>query len=77
MQSGVLKRSIVLRGHKTSTSLEDPFWYGLKEIADKRGIALGELLAEVDSQRAGLNLSSALRLYVLDHFQRSAGPRED
>jgi predicted DNA-binding ribbon-helix-helix protein len=70
MKSEVLKRSIVVRGHKTSVSLEDGFWLALKEIADGRGVSLGELAAEIDEQRTASNLSSAIRLYVLEHFRR-------
>ena len=70
MKSEVLKRSIVVRGHKTSVSLEDGFWLALKEIADGRGVSLGELAAEIDEQRTASNLSSAIRLYILEHFRR-------
>lgn len=77
MKSEVLKRSIVVRGHKTSVSLEDGFWSGLKEIADERGVALGELAAEIDEQRTASNLSSAIRLYVLEHFRRRDRRPED
>jgi predicted DNA-binding ribbon-helix-helix protein len=70
MKSEVLKRSIVVKGHKTSVSLEDGFWSGLREIAEERDVSLGELAAEIDAQRTVSNLSSAIRLYVLEHFQR-------
>jgi predicted DNA-binding ribbon-helix-helix protein len=58
------KRSVVVAGHRTSVSLEPPFWDALKEIAAARGISLNALIAEIDAGRAG-NLSSALRLHVL------------
>jgi predicted DNA-binding ribbon-helix-helix protein len=58
------KHSLVIAGHATSVSLEQEFWDVLKEIADKRGIALAALIAEVDAAREE-NLSSALRLHVL------------
>ena len=75
MQSPVVKRSIVVRGHKTSVSLEHPFWSSLKEIAKKRGVALSELISEIDANRQQANLSSALRVFVLDHFKaRAARP---
>jgi len=64
-KSSVAKRSIGFNGHKTSLSLEDEFWNALKEIAGKRAIHLSDLVAEVDEQRGGGNLSSALRLFVL------------
>ena len=68
MKSTVVKRSIVVAGHKTSVSLEDAFWNGLKEIVRKRQI-LSELVAEIDAQRQLGNLSSALRLFVLDFYR--------
>ncbi|WP_398470199.1 ribbon-helix-helix domain-containing protein [Tardiphaga sp.] len=73
MKSPVAKRSINLRGHKTSVSLEEAFWSGLKEIADGRGMTLSELVNEVDRQRAHKNLSSAIRLSVLAHYRKQNG----
>jgi predicted DNA-binding ribbon-helix-helix protein len=73
MKSPVVKRSIVLRGHKTSVSLEDEFWKGLKEIAGKRLMTLSTLVDGIDANRQQGNLSSALRLFVLD-FYRSQIP---
>jgi predicted DNA-binding ribbon-helix-helix protein len=69
MKSPVVKRSIVLAGHKTSVSLEDEFWRGLKEIAGKRLITLSTLVDTIDAQRQQGNLSSALRLFVLNHYR--------
>ncbi len=69
MKSPVVKRSIVIAGHKTSVSLEDAFWKGLKDIAGDRDITLSDLVAEIDRDRREGNLSSAIRLYVLNHFQ--------
>jgi predicted DNA-binding ribbon-helix-helix protein len=69
MKSLVIKRSIVVAGHKTSVSLEDAFWSGLKEIAARRVMTLSELVSEVDNQRQHTNLSSALRLFVLDFYR--------
>jgi predicted DNA-binding ribbon-helix-helix protein len=68
MKSSVVKRSIVLGGHKTSVSLEDAFWKGLKGIAKVRRRALGEVVGEIDAGRECTNLSSAIRLFVLDHY---------
>jgi predicted DNA-binding ribbon-helix-helix protein len=68
MKSLVVKRSIVVAGHKTSVSLE-AFWSGLKEIAARRVTTLSELVSEVDNQRQHTNLSSALRLFVLDFYR--------
>jgi predicted DNA-binding ribbon-helix-helix protein len=69
MKSPVVKRSIVIAGHKTSVSLEDAFWKGLKEIANERDITLSELVAAIDSDRQHGNLSSAIRLFVLDFYR--------
>ena len=69
MKSPVIKRSIVIAGHKTSVSLEDAFWKGLKDIAGTRDMTLSELVAAIDSERRHGNLSSAIRLFVLDHYR--------
>jgi len=69
MKSHVVKRSIVIAGHKTSVSLEDAFWRGLKDIASARGMTLSEMVAAIDSGRKHGNLSSAIRLFVLDHYR--------
>jgi predicted DNA-binding ribbon-helix-helix protein len=69
MKSAVVKRSIVIAGHKTSVSLEDAFWKGLKEIASARNRTMSDLIALIDSQREHANLSSAIRLFVLDFYQ--------
>jgi predicted DNA-binding ribbon-helix-helix protein len=66
MKSLVIKRSIVIDGHKTSVSLEDAFWRGLKEIARGQQATLSNLVAEIDKSRQQGNLSSAIRLFVLD-----------
>jgi predicted DNA-binding ribbon-helix-helix protein len=67
MKSTVLKRSIVISGHKTSISLEDPFWSGLKEIAKGHKSTLSSVVAQIESSREYGNLSSAIRLFVLEH----------
>jgi predicted DNA-binding ribbon-helix-helix protein len=69
MKSPVEKRSIVIAGHKTSVSLEDAFWAALKEIAAGRDKTLSDLVAEIDTGRPHGNLSSAIRLFVLDHYR--------
>jgi predicted DNA-binding ribbon-helix-helix protein len=77
MKSPVIKRSIVIAGHKTSVSLEDAFWKGLKEIADDRDVTLSDLVSSIDTDRQHGNLSSAIRLFVLDHYRnQSPVPRE-
>jgi predicted DNA-binding ribbon-helix-helix protein len=68
MKSTVIKRSIVIAGHKTSVSLEDAFWKSLKEIAGQRNMGASDLVAAIDSERQHGNLSSAIRLFVLDCF---------
>jgi len=73
MKSPVVKRSIVIAGHKTSVSLEDAFWRGLKEIASARNMTLSDLVASIDGGRRQGNLSSAIRLFVLDHYRSQAG----
>jgi predicted DNA-binding ribbon-helix-helix protein len=69
MKSQVIKRSIVIAGHKTSVSLEDAFWTALKEIAVGRQKTLSDIVGEIDSGRPHGNLSSAIRLFVLDHYR--------
>jgi predicted DNA-binding ribbon-helix-helix protein len=61
----IAKRSVLLAGHRTSISLEEPFWAALREIAARRGVSLNALVAEIDERRRG-NLSSALRVFVLE-----------
>ena len=73
MKSPVVKRSIVIAGHKTSVSLEDAFWKGLKEIANSRELTLSDLVATIDTDRRHGNLSSAIRLFVLDHYRAHMG----
>jgi predicted DNA-binding ribbon-helix-helix protein len=72
MKSTVVKRSIVLAGHKTSVSLEDAFWEGLKDIAKTKRKTLSELVGGIDIGREHGNLSCAIRLFVLDHYQARA-----
>ena len=72
MKSTVVKRSIVLAGHKTSISLEDAFWEGLKDIAKARRLTIRDLVGGIDTQREQGNLSSAIRLFVLGHYQKRA-----
>ena len=74
MSSTVVKRSIVIAGHRTSISLEDSFWKALKDIAKARGETLSDIVAAIDDKRQdgilGGNLSSAIRVFVLDHYRR-------
>ena len=68
MKSLIVKRSVVIDGHKTSVSLEDPFWTDLKTIAHARQMTLSALVARIDGTREQGNLSSAIRMFVLHHF---------
>ena len=75
MKSLVVKRSIHLRGRKTSVSLEDEFWNALKEIASDRNATLSELVSDIDAQRQHGNLSSTLRLFVLEYYRGKAAEK--
>ena len=66
MKSLIIKRSVVIAGHKTSVSLEDAFWRALREIARAQHATLSNTIAEIDRARKEGNLSSAIRLFVLD-----------
>ena len=60
------KRSLAIAGHRTSISLEQPFWEGLRAIALERGVAVATLVAAIDAMRGEASLSSAIRLFVYD-----------
>ncbi len=75
MKSPVVKRSIVIANHKTSVSLEDAFWKSLKDIANDRDVTLSDLVASIDTERLHGNLSSAIRLFVLDHYRSKTARR--
>jgi predicted DNA-binding ribbon-helix-helix protein len=67
----VVQRSVVVAGHKTSVTLEGAFWNALKEIAAARNIRVSELVKTIKiKHRRGSNLSSAIRLFILDYYQR-------
>ena len=70
--SPVVKRSVVINGHKTSVSLEEPFWTEIKAIAAERKVVVAQLIAETDANRGEGNLSSALRLFVLAKYRSEA-----
>lgn len=71
LSSKVVKRSVTIAGHTTSVSLETPFWDALRAIAEQEKRTLSALIADIDERR-GTNLSSALRLYVLDTLGRKS-----
>ncbi|MEZ0219745.1 MAG: ribbon-helix-helix domain-containing protein [Tardiphaga sp.] len=68
-KSPVVKRGVVVRGVRTSATLEQAFWDGLKEIAHERGVTVKDLVAEIEAARECPNMSSAIRLFVLAHFR--------
>ncbi|KQP73283.1 arylsulfate sulfotransferase [Methylobacterium sp. Leaf113] len=65
MTTGVTKRSVMIAGHRTSVSLEDPFWEALRRIAAARDLSVQALIGTIDAGRDGQNLSSAIRVFVL------------
>lgn len=69
-----VKRSVTIKGHRTSVSLEEPFWRAFREIASERGLGLNELAAEIDAARGtSSGLASAMRVYVLDWYRNPNG----
>jgi predicted DNA-binding ribbon-helix-helix protein len=76
MKSQVVKRSIVIAGHRTSVSLEDAFWNTLKEIAAERDMTLSQLIAAIDAARHHGNLSSGIRLFVLGYYRDQISEQE-
>ena len=77
MKSLILKRSIMIDGQKTSVSLEDEFWQALKQIAAGLDMKMAELVHQIGQQREYGNLSSALRLFVLEHYLSRAKAKRD
>ena len=77
MKSSVVKRSISVGGHKTNISLEDAFWNGLRQIAQSRAMTISAVVADIDMHRRHANLSSAVRLFVLEHTQAQAAAASD
>lgn len=75
MKSPIIKRSVSVAGHKTNISLEEAFWTGLREIAQSRATTVSAVVADIDMHRRHANLSSAVRLFVLEHAQAKAATR--
>jgi predicted DNA-binding ribbon-helix-helix protein len=73
MKSAVIKRSIAVNGRKTSVSLEDTFWDGLREVADKEKTTPAKLVGQIAHTRTTINLSSAIRIYLLCYFMGQFG----
>jgi len=65
MGSQIVKRSVSIAGHRTSISLEEPFWQLLREIADREKLSIQSLIGRIDAERGEQNLSSAIRVFVL------------
>ncbi|WP_342108024.1 ribbon-helix-helix domain-containing protein [Methylobacterium sp. SI9] len=70
MSTGLTKHSVMIAGHRTSVSLEDPFWTALREVAAARGQSVQALIGAIDAGRGGQNLSSAIRVFVLEAVRR-------
>ena len=66
VRSAIVKRSLTIAGHRTSVSLEETFWRELKSMAERRDLSIAALVAEIDAGRQGANLSSAIRVFVLE-----------
>jgi len=69
-----VKHSLTLNGHRTSVSLESEFWEAFRSIAAQSGRTINSLAAEIDAGRTNLGLASAIRLFVLRHYQRRESP---
>ena len=69
----IRKRSVLLAGHQTSVSVEDIFWDHLVQIAKKQGLSINDLITKLDANRTG-NLSSAIRICVLNHVLETKSP---
>jgi len=68
------KRSLTLRGHRTSVSLEDEFWDAFKSIAADRGMSANALAYRIDSERdLSSGLASSIRVFVLNHYRNANG----
>ncbi len=75
MKSPIIKRPISVDGRRTNICLEDAFWMGLREIAQSRAMTISAVVADIDMHRRHANLSSAVRLFVLEHAQVQAAVR--
>jgi len=64
------KHSVVIAGHHTSLSVEEAFWRGLKEIAERQDVSINKLVTKIDETRSG-NLSSAVRVFVLNNASKN------
>ena len=69
--AGIRKHSVKLSGHSTSLSLEGVYWNALREVAAELGLSMNRLIERIDRERSG-NLSSAVRVFLLDHYRARA-----
>ena len=69
MGAGIVKRSVSIAGHRTSISLEEPFWQILREIAEREKLSIQALIGRIDAERGEQNLSSAIRVFVLNDLR--------
>ena len=74
---GVIKHSMVIAGHRTSVSLEPAFWLNLKSLAAQRGQSIAALVGEIDRRRGASNLSSAIRVFILEQVSQGHGVQRD
>lgn len=71
MNARIRKHSLTIAGHRTSISLEDPFWDALRDAARAKGVSVAELVGDIDRDRGETGLSSAIRIHLLDHYRDS------
>lgn len=71
MTSAIIKRSVVVNGHKTSVSLENEFWEALRDMADAQNVKLSVLVQQIERGRSNANLSSAIRVFVFEHYRKT------
>jgi predicted DNA-binding ribbon-helix-helix protein len=76
MKSAVIKRSVVVNGRKTSVSLENEFWDALRQVAKQSNVSVAMLLVEIERSRTTINLSSAIRIFLLNHFRTENSDRQ-
>jgi predicted DNA-binding ribbon-helix-helix protein len=77
MSAGIIKRSVSIAGHRTSVSLEEPFWEALRHAADMSGVSVQSLIGRIDADRGEQNLSSAIRVFVLDAVRHAANGSDE
>jgi predicted DNA-binding ribbon-helix-helix protein len=73
MSASIVKRSVSIAGHRTSISLEEPFWEVLREIAERDKLSVQALIGRIDAERGEQNLSSAIRVFILNDLRSRQG----